>query len=41
MMFIIDIQRRTSEYIANRKKLNIYEIVKPWLLVKNWLLEKM
>ena len=32
MMFIIDIQRRTSKYIANRKKLNIYEVVKPWKL---------
>ena len=31
-MFIIDIQRRTSEYIANRKKFNISAIVKPWKL---------
>ena len=34
MMFIIDIQRRTSEYIVDRKKLNISAIVKSWLLVK-------
>ena len=34
MMFIIDIQRRTSEYIVDRKKYNNYAIVKSWLLVK-------
>ena len=34
MMFIIDIQRRTSKYIANRKKLNIYEIVKTMATIK-------
>ena len=31
-MFIIDIQRRASENIVDRKKFNIYAIVKPWKL---------